>query len=193
MEIPFLAWLIAMTMKRRFTKAEITVAAKVAKEQGVTVRLDADGALTISPASVASSEEEELDRELEAFSRKHEPRPNRIDQLLAGKADRESTPHLQSKQIHVGGYIWEPEEFEQYIKDKPLNKREKTVLEVLSKFGVGVEADFHQVKVGCETEDRLKARGYIETRPQKKFPDRTGAYVLTEAGLSAYKIARERQ
>ena len=66
-----------MTRRRAFTQSDITRAAKVAKELGVTVRLEADGAVTISPVPPKTAkelEDEELDRELEAFERKHRTR-----------------------------------------------------------------------------------------------------------------------
>ncbi|MBX4864452.1 hypothetical protein HJA86_31935 [Rhizobium bangladeshense] len=33
----------------------------------------------------------------------------------------------------------------------------------------------------------LKIRGFLETFPQEKYPDRTGYYMLTEAGLDAWQ------
>ncbi|MQV46511.1 hypothetical protein GHK28_08570 [Sinorhizobium medicae] len=39
---------------------------------------------------------------------------------------------------------------------------------------------------GPDTEDRLKARGFIETRPSNKWPDRIAYYVLTTAGYEAW-------
>ncbi|NEJ49941.1 hypothetical protein GR213_11425 [Rhizobium leguminosarum] len=34
---------------------------------------------------------------------------------------------------------------------------------------------------------RLKIRGFLETFPQEKYPDRTDYYMLTEAGLDAWQ------
>ena len=54
-----------MTRAARFTKAELANAAKVAKDQGVSVRLGADGSITIYPG--AAAELSELDRGWAAF------------------------------------------------------------------------------------------------------------------------------
>ena len=54
-----------MTRAARFTKAELANAAKLAKDQGVSVRLGADGSITIYPG--AAAEQSELDREWAAF------------------------------------------------------------------------------------------------------------------------------
>jgi len=34
---------------------------------------------------------------------------------------------------------------------------------------------------------RFETRGYIETLNQTKYPDRIDTYILTEAGLAAWK------
>ena len=92
-----------------------------------------------------------------------------------------------SRKVMSSGYLWDYEDFQAHIVTKPLNRREIAALEVLSKFGVGSPADFRQVKVGIETQERLQARSYLETRPQEKFLDRVGYYVLTDAGLKAWE------
>lgn len=40
----------ALREKLKFTRAQIRTAAVIAKEQGVSVRLDADGSLSVQPA-----------------------------------------------------------------------------------------------------------------------------------------------
>jgi hypothetical protein len=55
-----------VTRRPFFTQAQLRTVAKIAKEHGVSVRLDTDGSVTISPIS-GSPSDEELDRELEAF------------------------------------------------------------------------------------------------------------------------------
>lgn len=50
-----------------FTKRQIELAAEIATKHGVTVRLEVDGTITISPKSQKDLEEEMLDRELEEF------------------------------------------------------------------------------------------------------------------------------
>ena len=57
-----------MTRAARFTKAELANAAKVAKDQGVSVRLGADGSITIYPGAAAQLTE--LDREWAAFEKR---------------------------------------------------------------------------------------------------------------------------
>ena len=73
------------------------------------------------------------------------------------------------------------------IPGTPLGKRESNALEQLSSFGVGVAAHWTKVKpCGPDTVERLLARGFIDLRYQKKFPDRIESLVLTEAGQSAW-------
>jgi hypothetical protein len=74
------------------------------------------------------------------------------------------------------------------IPGTPLGKRERAALAQLSAHGAGIPVRWSKIKdCGPGTEERLKARGYLETRNQEKFPDRIGAYVLTDEGLEAWK------
>lgn len=73
------------------------------------------------------------------------------------------------------------------IPGTPLGKRERATLDQLAGYGVGVAVDWRKIKCGPDTEERLKARGFIETRSQTKFPDRIGSYVLMESGLKAWR------
>jgi hypothetical protein len=79
------------------------------------------------------------------------------------------------------------------IPSKPMTKLEQGALLQLLEYGKGVEVHWRKIK-GCgpETESRLDARGFIELRAQKKFPDRIEAYVLTQSGYeTALKISSE--
>lgn len=58
-----------MTRRHTFTQAQLRAAAKIAKEQGVSIRLEPDGSATISPHT-KSSDDDELDRELAEFCAK---------------------------------------------------------------------------------------------------------------------------
>jgi hypothetical protein len=64
-----------MTKTSRFTKADIKNAAVIAREYGVTIKLEVDGSMVISPANTemtaADELEADLDRELDAFKLKH--------------------------------------------------------------------------------------------------------------------------
>ncbi|WP_245410794.1 hypothetical protein [Rhizobium sp. JAB6] len=74
------------------------------------------------------------------------------------------------------------------IPGTPLQKREVTALQQLAAHGPNVKVHWRDVKnCGPDTEDRLKARGFVETLPNEKFPDRIGFYMLTEAGYEAWK------
>lgn len=72
------------------------------------------------------------------------------------------------------------------LPSKPMTKLEKSALLQLLKYGKGAVVHWRDVK-GCGpgTEERLNARGFIEVRMQRKFPDRIEAYVLTNAGYEA--------
>lgn len=74
------------------------------------------------------------------------------------------------------------------IPGTPLGKRELNALKQLGEHGVGVPVEASLIKnCGPDTEDRLKARGFIETRPHPKSPTSVESYVLTEAGLNAWR------
>lgn len=72
------------------------------------------------------------------------------------------------------------------IPGTPIKKRERDALRQLSSYPSGELVKWDLVKnCGPDTIERLLARGFIETRPMEKFPDRIGYYVLTEAGRTA--------
>ncbi|WP_144223728.1 hypothetical protein [Mesorhizobium amorphae] len=60
-----------MSRMLRFTKTEIANAAKVAREQGVSVKLEADGSVLVFPAGESANSGDLLDRELVLFEAKH--------------------------------------------------------------------------------------------------------------------------
>ena len=65
-----------MTDKLRFTRAQIRTAAIIAKDEGVSIELKADGSLSIVPAipkgsGVDANDNSDLDRELDAFKVKY--------------------------------------------------------------------------------------------------------------------------
>ncbi|MGO7589929.1 hypothetical protein [Rhizobium leguminosarum] len=74
------------------------------------------------------------------------------------------------------------------IPGTPLGKREIKALKFLSVKGPNVKIHFRDMRdCGLETGDRLKIRGFLETFPQEEYPDRTGYYMLTKAGLDAWQ------
>ncbi len=79
------------------------------------------------------------------------------------------------------------------IPGQPLGKREKVALGQLSAFGPDILIDCRQIKnCGPDTEERLKARGFIETRPSNKFPDRIGFYILAQSGYDAWEALNDK-
>lgn len=69
-----------------------------------------------------------------------------------------------------------------------LTKRERAALEQLAIHGPDHKVDWQRIKnCGPDTEERLKARGYLETSGSSKFPDRSIYYTLTGAGFEAWK------
>lgn len=73
------------------------------------------------------------------------------------------------------------------IPGTPLNTREKKALSQLAKHGVGQAVSWTQVKhCGSDTQERLSARGFIQTISQEAFPGRIAKLVLTEEGLKAW-------
>lgn len=65
-----------MTDKLRFTRAQIRTAAMVAKDEGVSIELRADGSMSIVPvipivSGLDANDNSDLDRELDAFKVKY--------------------------------------------------------------------------------------------------------------------------
>ncbi len=72
------------------------------------------------------------------------------------------------------------------IPGTPLGKREQKALAQLAEYGVGVPVHWSKIKnCGSDTEERLKARGYLETQNHEKYTEQVDSYILTEAGLAA--------
>ncbi|RSC01919.1 hypothetical protein EFR00_16220 [Rhizobium sophoriradicis] len=64
----------------------------------------------------------------------------------------------------------------------------------LSSVGPNIKIGWREVKdCGPETEERLKASGFLETFPQEKFPDQIGYYMLTQAGLDTWQKQSARE
>ncbi|WP_095201269.1 hypothetical protein [Mesorhizobium carmichaelinearum] len=70
----------------------------------------------------------------------------------------------------------------------PLQRRERLALEKLAAYGPNVAVNIRDVKhCGPDTQDRLMARGYLETVPHHKYPDSADKLILTDAGYAAFK------
>ncbi|MGZ9724270.1 hypothetical protein [Rhizobium miluonense] len=76
------------------------------------------------------------------------------------------------------------------IPGKPLTKRELNALANFAVHGPNVKVTSKETHCGPDTEERLKARGFLETFPSEKFPDQVGYYVLTEAGYREWESRR---
>lgn len=189
-----------MTTKHRWSPAEIKGAARLAVELGVSIELKPDGSMLIAPASVepvkTTSERWRSQEQGNTTAYEKEPAkgpggypivddPNDpvsqwydrlgFDPRTMGREDME---RLQEKAHN---------EWVKSIPGTPLGKREKSALAQLADFGPGKMVEWTKIKnCGPDTEDRLKARGFIETRPSNKWPDRIAYYVLTNAGYEAW-------
>lgn len=74
------------------------------------------------------------------------------------------------------------------IPGTPLGKRERKALAQLVEHGVHVPVHWSKIKgCGTDTAERLKARGYLETRSHARYPDQIDSYILTTAGLEAWE------
>jgi|GEM_PF-2323144 len=112
---------------------------------------------------------------------------NRIDQLLESRKGRFGSANKWKRESAAPH---EPDEarWEEEPVGSPLNKRERDALQQLAVYGIGVAVPWRHIQnCGPATEERPLVRGFLETRPQAKYPDRIGAYVLTEAGLAAWE------
>ncbi|MDC9834324.1 hypothetical protein [Rhizobium binxianense] len=79
-------------------------------------------------------------------------------------------------------------QWEASIPSSRLGKREVKALEFFAAIGANIRVNVSDVKnCGPDTEDRLKIRGFIETFPHQRFPNQSGYYMLTDAGLAAWK------
>jgi hypothetical protein len=185
-----------VTRRKTFTQSQLRAVAQIVKEHRVSVRLDLDGSVTLYPPAGSSNQqpaqlESQLDKGLgkglsKFFDRPSKPARPDIDDILAAVAKMDPN----SRKVLSGGYLWEYDSFKAHLAKKPLNKREIAALDALSKFGVGVVVESQQVKMGGGTEQRLEARGYMETRPHEQFPDNVGFYILTEEGSKAHEALR---
>lgn len=143
--------------------------------------------MTIAPSHGADTAAEDSQKNAKSLSEFFD-QPSKsaapdVDDVVATFAKMDPN----SRKILSGGCLWEYDDFKAHITSMPLNKREIAALDALSKFGVGVAIESQQVKIGWGTEQRLEARGYIETRPHEQFPENVGFYILTKEGLNAWE------
>lgn len=191
-----------MAGKNSWKLGQIRSAAKLAVELGVSIELKPDGSMLIAPASAepvrTTSALERWRAREQGNTTAYEKEPAKgpggypivddpndpvnqwydrlgFDPRTMGREDME---RLQKK-AH--------DEWVESIPGTPLGKREKSALAQLADFGPGKMVEWTKIKnCGPDTEDRLKARGFIETRPSNKWPDRIAYYVLTTAGYEAW-------
>ncbi len=109
----------------------------------------------------------------------HEPPMSHLDKLFARKRATDEAKARIKQNI---------DNLSNDISASPLNKREKDTLKQLSKRGVGVLVFWRDIKnCGVNTHDQLAARKFIKLKFQEKYPDRIHGYILTEAGMAAWK------
>lgn len=181
-----------MTSRLNFTPAQMRAAAKVAKEFGVSVRLEADGAIVVSPSAPPVRHDKQKGLTIQQVRERMDGiKPKRSDDQTRSALTIEefiAKADPNSRKVVADGRLWEWDDFKAHLMSgKPLNKREIAALEALSSFGVGVLVGASEVSIGPTTENRLEARGYIEVRSHERFPDRIGHYVLTESGLRTWE------
>ncbi|TIQ98008.1 hypothetical protein [Mesorhizobium sp.] len=74
------------------------------------------------------------------------------------------------------------------IPGSPLLRLERQALTQLAEHGPSVQVNTRDIKnCGPNTQDRLRARGYLETVPHHKYPESVGALILTDAGYAAFR------
>lgn len=210
-----------MTTKALIKKSELMRLAAVAKQNNITIEVEAEGyRIRLNPHSAAPPETAE--GKPEDFTSLAEWQAWRDrERARAPLGDDPATVKLErARRRGPGGYpvVDDPNhalrqwydrlgfdphtmgqedmerlqenaqaEWEKSIPGTPLGKREKSALAQLADFGPGKMVEWTKIKnCGPDTEDRLKARGFIETRPSNKWPDRIAYYVLTTAGYEAW-------
>lgn len=159
-----------MTSRLSVTQAQMRAAAKVAKEFGVSVRLEADGAVVVSQSSAPTGEDEFFD--LQHYLQWRDGQQRGTPRAAKSASDDVAAVFAKmdpnSRKVLAEGCLWEWDDFKAHVLSKPLNKREIAALEALAKFGVGRTVSDLQISIGSTTEARLEARGYIEIRPHEK-------------------------
>ncbi|RRI02289.1 hypothetical protein EH240_12535 [Mesorhizobium tamadayense] len=79
------------------------------------------------------------------------------------------------------------------IPGTPLQKLERQALQQLAAYGANVPVNTKEIKnCGPNTQERLKARGYLDTVAHQKYPDATEALILTDAGYAAFESLDKR-
>lgn len=125
-----------MSGRLNFTPAQIRAAAKVAKEFRVSVRLEPDGTVVVSPSSEPAGENEfdNLQEYLEWRDGRHleTKRPKKEPETVNYYAAAFAKMDPNSRKILTEGYLWEWDDFKAHVLSKPLNKREAAALEALS-------------------------------------------------------------
>ena len=211
-----------MTKKALIKTAELLRMANVAKKFGVVVEQEFDGVIVrVSPfhgadnLSAASepyrrqSREEEAEAALAQWltEEDHSPVPKTERKgkggypIPSGPKDPVQKwydslgldPHTMNEDDMRRLMAKAEDEWIASIPSKKLLKTEVSSLMQLKEYGVGNPVPWQKIKgCGAVTEERLKARGFIEFQMQTKFPDRVQAYILTEAGHeAARKLFRE--
>ncbi|GLS18744.1 hypothetical protein GCM10007874_17610 [Labrys miyagiensis] len=76
------------------------------------------------------------------------------------------------------------------VPNTPMGKREKKILAHLAGHPLGTAVNSFDIRpVYFDAQQQLEIRGFIEVRPNPKGETYTPYYVLTEAGLKAWRVA----
>ncbi|KQT03244.1 MULTISPECIES: hypothetical protein [unclassified Rhizobium] len=185
-----------MIRKGLIKTSELTRLAKLARSENVTVEIERDGVkIRVMPfdgnfCAAEPTFQKSGNGEHEWWTRKNESKSGKtFDPDAIVKRHYDSIgydPKSMSDKDYERLYKIADAKRIAEIPLEKLLKAEKKALLQLREYGLGVLVPWQDVK-GCgpSTEERLHARDFIEIRMQEEFPDRVGAYLLTEAGLKA--------
>lgn len=168
--------------KLDLTERQIRAIIRAAKKEKVAIEIGLGNAVVRILANSAVPEDLAtlIEREANDARADYEHRD-----LVTPRQEIPEWVHSGVRKVLAEGALWEYSEFKSHVQGKPLNKREREALKILSTFGVGRELAWKDLSIGLNTQDRLEARGFIDVIPHPKFADRIGSVALTIAGLAA--------
>lgn len=167
-----------MTSKIPFTQAGLKRAIKAARDAGLRVTgIKPDGTVLVEEHGAHATHAVDNDWNFETAGQPAEPR-SAEDNLRA----------LAGRPIFDGGYAFNAEEYAEYLRAKPLSKRERDALDLFFDRPEGSVIRCTERGAGLHTMQRLAARGYLTPLPAEKgrVPDHT----ITQAGKDALLLLR---
>lgn len=189
-----------MTSKALIKTAELTRLARLAKSENVTVELEREGVtIRVMPFHGAVGlSHDDVATALDKWTTKTGRSARELSRSTLGRTHAEDVIHkyhddlgFNPKTMNDADLVRLEDEAHAgwlaSIPGTPLSQRERMVLDQLGAHGPETQVSSKQVKnCGPHTEERLKARGFLKTAGNNKFPDRSLYFALTIPGFEAW-------